>query len=719
MATENNTIQTKVTLDATQAQQEIVRLNAVAADSTKTLEERVAAKNKQLELTEKLNKKEIASLTKKVKSLQGVKGKEMELEKATKKLNTTRIKTLKQETNLIKSSNSLTKKLQGSKGAVNKLDNATGGLIKSFFALAANPIVAVITVLVGLFTLLKKAFTSSEEGQDKWNKAMTVASTILGNLMDIIADVAEKLVWMFTHPREALNTFAETIKRDITTRIEGLMELIPKLGAAITLVFSGKFKEAGKVAVDAMGKVALGVDSVTESVALAGEALDGFIEEQKREAAIASDIADKRAKANKLDTQLILERSKANQKRADLLNKSEDKANFNAKQRAEFLKQASKLEEEITKKEIASAKLRFDAKALENTLSRSTLEDKQEEAQLQAKLIDLDTKRLKKEKLITTKLVSFNNEISAAAKKRADAEAKAQEKIAETRRKEIEGFQKAIEEREQLEREAKQRKEKQEAEDAERARMIKLDEAQRDMEAQNEIDALEIERKTAAGENTLQLELDLLQRKRDQELANTELTAKEKLAIEQEFQNATNKLNVEAAERSKKSDQQMLESSINLAAESFGVSKEAAIAMSLIKAPEAIQNVWAEAGKKPTLPQVLLHGIGGTAMVVAPIVKSLSTIKKTKMKGKAGSKTKGSSGGGSISVPGTVTSSVDDLSANNAANIAGESGLNNSATAAAAANVAGNSSNNIVFQEGQYNDFQDQVNFVEGQTTID
>ena len=141
--------------------------------------------------------------------------------------------------------------------------------------------------------------------------------------------------------------------------------------------------------------------------------------------------------------------------------------------------------------------------------------------------------------------------------------------------------------------------------------------------------------------------------------------------------------------------------------------------MALIKAPEAISSVWEQAAKKPTLPQVLLHGIGGTAMVVAPIVKSLGTIKKTKMKGRAGSRTRGSSGG-SISTPSnTSTSAVTDLSANNAANLSEEAGLNNSATAIAAANVAGNSSSNIVFQEGQYNDFQDQVNFVEGQTTID
>ena len=80
MATENNAIKTKVTLDATQAQQEIVKLNAVAADSTKTLEERIAAKNKQTELQENLNKKTIAALEKEKKALTGVVGKEKELE---------------------------------------------------------------------------------------------------------------------------------------------------------------------------------------------------------------------------------------------------------------------------------------------------------------------------------------------------------------------------------------------------------------------------------------------------------------------------------------------------------------------------------------------------------------------------------------------------------------------------------------------------------------
>ena len=719
MATENNTIKTKVTLDATQAQQEIVKLNAVAADSTKTLEERIAAKNKQTELQENLNKKTIAALEKEKKSLTGVVGKEKELEKVTTKLNNTKIKQLKQETNLIKQSNKLSKSLASQTGAVNKLDNATGGVITSFKALAANPIVLFVTILVGLFKLLKEAFTSSEEGQNKWNKAMAVVQTLLGNLLDLVAEVAEALVWLFTNPKKAIKEFGDFIKDNIQNRIEGLTELIPKLGEAIDLVFAGKFSAAGKVAVDAMGKVALGVDSVTDSVNKAGEAVGDFIKEQKREAAIASDIADKRATANKLDTELITQRAKANEKRAGLLNKAEDKEKFNAEQRARFLREASKLEEDITNKEIAAGKLRLEAKTLENGLSRSSLEDKQEEARLEADLINLQTAKLTKEKEIITKIIGFNNEARAASEKARAARQKEDEEALKRREAEIQSFRDGIAEKERIQAEADETKRNQKIadEDAERERLI--DVAERDREARNEIDALEIERRFANGEDTLQMELDFLIRKRDQELAMAELTALEKEAIEKSYGNAIGEIQMLQVKQKQATDRQMLDSAIGLAGDAFGIAKELAVAEALIAAPKAIGEVWTQAAKKPTIPQVALHGAVGTAMVVAPIVKGLAGIKKVRMSGKAGGKG-GSSGGGSISAPTGITSSaVEDLSANNAANVNEDSALNSSATSAAAAGITGGSSSDIVFQEGQYSDFQDQIGFVEGQTTID
>ena len=80
----NNTIKTTVELDVNQAQQEIVKLNSIASDGTKELSERLEAKNKQIEIQNSLNKKNIADLEKQVKGLEGVVGSEKHLVKKDK-----------------------------------------------------------------------------------------------------------------------------------------------------------------------------------------------------------------------------------------------------------------------------------------------------------------------------------------------------------------------------------------------------------------------------------------------------------------------------------------------------------------------------------------------------------------------------------------------------------------------------------------------------------
>ena len=196
-----------------------------------------------------------------------------------------------------------------------------------------------------------------------------------------------------------------------------MLEFIPAVGKAISLAFKGKFKEAGKVAADAAGKVALGVENVTDKIADATTKTGEFIAELQREAVIAGQIADKRAKADKVERSLIVERAKANRNRAELLEKAVNKELFTAQERIEFLEQAGQLEDEITNKEIQAAKLRYDAKVAENALSKSTKEDLDEEAALKAKLIDLETAKLTKQKLVTSQIV--------AAKKQQEAEEKA------------------------------------------------------------------------------------------------------------------------------------------------------------------------------------------------------------------------------------------------------------------------------------------------------
>lgn len=93
---EENKIVTVVELDTQQAQQELVKLNATVSNSTKTLEERIEAKNKAVEIQNQLAQKTIKTLEENVKSLNGVIGKEREYEKVVAKLSSEKLKALKQ-----------------------------------------------------------------------------------------------------------------------------------------------------------------------------------------------------------------------------------------------------------------------------------------------------------------------------------------------------------------------------------------------------------------------------------------------------------------------------------------------------------------------------------------------------------------------------------------------------------------------------------------------
>ena len=328
-------------------------------------------------------------------------------------------------------SNSIDGASEATSGLSGSLDKMTGGAISGFkgvvsgakkgvmamkslkVAIAATGIGAIVLAVVAL----GKAFTSSEEGQNKFAKIMGVIGSITGNLVDILANLGEKIISVFENPKQALKDFGKLLKDNIQNRVEGMLELLPALGKAISLAFRGRFKDAAKTAADAAGKVALGVENVTDKIAEATNKTGEFIAELQREAVIAGQIADKRAAADKKERALIVERAKANRTRADLLEKAVNKELYTAEERIAFLEQAGQLEDEITNKEIEAAKLRYDAKVAENALAKSTKEDLDEEAALKAKLINLETAKLTKQKLVTSQIV--------AAKKQQEAEEKA------------------------------------------------------------------------------------------------------------------------------------------------------------------------------------------------------------------------------------------------------------------------------------------------------
>ena len=204
-------------------------------------------------------------------------------------------------------------------------------------------------------------------------------------------------------------------------------------------------------------------------------------------------------------------------------------------------------------------------------------------------------------------------------------------------------------------------------------------------------------------------------------LQNEKLTANERVKIKQELEDQIAIINKTAEIANKKSVDKQAGDGIDALAESFGIAKEVAVAKMIMAAPEAIGNSFKNAAAAYVPPLSIAMGALGAATTVIPIIKGLADIKKTRFSGRGGSKASSAGSGGSISAPSggvAASASIGNLAANNVAQLGVDPSIAGSATSQAAANVSGGSQNRVVFSEGSYSDFRNQVEFKEQKTSI-
>lgn len=350
-------------------------------------------------------------------------------------------------------------------GAMNILDSQTGGLasslttfsagglkktIKGFLTLKTLAMASVFGLIIGAIAALKTAFTASEDGQNKFLSIMSQIGVVVGNVSDIVADLGMAIF---------------------------------NIGKSFVKLAKGDF--AG--ATTAFAEMTFNIKSATDSIV-------NFGEETKKEIKLAKELSEQRATADKAERKLIIERAEANRKVAELREKAADKENVSVQERIEAIKEAGKIEEEITAKEIEAARLRFEAKKTENSLSKSTKEDLDEEAQLQATLIDLETARLRKQKALTAEITTALRE-EETERNRIISERKAQE--AEDK--------KIKEEQDKITAEKKAEQDKLDKEAAEKLAAETLERDQRVLASEIEIEQRRLNAKKAATDGIISL----------------------------------------------------------------------------------------------------------------------------------------------------------------------------------------------------------------------
>lgn len=246
-----------------------------------------------------------------------------DLSKQTKELNTT----------LDKSGGSFSKLKETLGGTIPGFQGATqgaSGLGKQLWLLVANPIVAVLALIVGGLMLLYKAFASTNDGADK----------------------------------------LEQIMSGIGATVEVLRDRVLKVGEAIGKFFSGDFKgalEVGKQAVKGIGQ------EIADEFAAASDATR-----------ILQELDDAMRSLSVGRAELNRDLAKAKEIMAD--------ADASFSDRSKALREVRAKEGEQNKKELEHAKAEFEAIQKQNRLSKNVSdEDLDREAAAQVKMIELQT----------------------------------------------------------------------------------------------------------------------------------------------------------------------------------------------------------------------------------------------------------------------------------------------------------------------------------------
>ena len=523
----------------------------------------------------------------------------------------------------------LEKTEEGIEGIEEAGDKMTGGLVSGFKS-AKKGVTgmiaglktmkgAIIATGLGAFvvvvTSLVQAFTSTEEGQNQLAKGMAVLGAVVDVFTDRLAAFGRGLISLFTDPVETIKGMAQAIEDFVMKKVDEVIESLGFLGSAISKVFSGDFSGAMEDAT----KGVVGLVRATNPLVMVTEALvkgtKDLIVEITKEGKIAAQIADQRATAEKLDRQLLVDRAKANRDRADLLEKAVNKEKFTVTERIEFLKEAGKLEDEITAKEIQAAELRLNAQIAENALGDSNKEALEKEAQLKAELINLETAKLTKAKLVTSQISALNQQEAAEKKAITDKE-KADKETAD---------QKAIDDAKTL---------------------FDLKKQIRDAEAVSEDErrALEIQKTIDHYDNLIALA-------KAQGLA-TENLVKAKAAAVAKFSEDEAKVEVKWADMSQKEKLGLAKDGLNnmatILGEESAAGKAAAIASATISTFESAQSSYNSLAGIPIIGPVLGAAAAGAAIVSGMAqVKAITSTKLPTL----GGKTPPAVSGGSSSAP--------------------------------------------------------------------
>lgn len=150
-------------------------------------------------------------------------------------------------------------------GVAGQAAKGVKGLGQAFKALLANPVVAVIALIVGGLTALFQAFKQSERGAQMMARISGTLSGIWSQVIGVASNFAGAVQKAFSDPLQALRDFWTALKENIVNRFEALIQLTGALGTALRSLWERDLDGLKTAAKDARGAIVqLGTGMDTE-----------------------------------------------------------------------------------------------------------------------------------------------------------------------------------------------------------------------------------------------------------------------------------------------------------------------------------------------------------------------------------------------------------------------------------------------------------------------
>ena len=292
---------------------------------------------------------------------------------------------------------------QNAKGlgdAMNSLPGPIGGavsglkkLLTAAKAFIATPLGAVIAALAAALGVLKSYFSGSADGQAKMAKSTAYLGSLLDSLKDIAIAIGRALSNAFDNPIESIKKLWEAIKKNLMTRLEGVVQQFSALGKMIKSLFSADWdglKEGAKEYADSMAKIGTGksLEDLKDGLNSAKDSMTAFAKKAK-------ETADAMAVLATREYNLRQQRSKWQIKEAGL-EEEIAKARLaaydeesTASERADALAKAQELITQKYQQQIAFAQEEYNITKKRNSLHESTIEDLEKEDELNANITRL------------------------------------------------------------------------------------------------------------------------------------------------------------------------------------------------------------------------------------------------------------------------------------------------------------------------------------------